>query len=280
MDQEFKYLTQIENYLNENISKEEKLDFEKQLRENEELAQEFTLYQNMVGAIELEGTDLMRDELKNIQVKLEKENYFNQTDTTTKIVKMENTKKSNRNWLAIAAGLLLLIVAGILLQSPNKMTRAEALAKFDTNQSANELLDRQINEYEGLGMADPERGKKDSIAQILNAYKTGTYQASYNAATEFLTRYPNDAVAQYYAGMSKFQDGKYGKAVEWLSASAQQKDAAFYDQARWYLALSYTMLATTVGDDNAIKLFQQIMDAPDSKFKTEAEWHLAFLKNN
>lgn len=278
MDQEFKYLTEIENYLNEDISKEEKLDFEKQLAENEELIQEFTLYQNMMGGIDLEGTDLMRNELKDIQVKLEKEDYFNQEKTTPKIIKMESTKKTNKNWLAIAAGLLILIVAGILLQSPDKMTRAEALAKFDTSQSANELLDRQINEYEGLGMADPERGKKDSIAQILNAYKTGSYQASYNAATEFLARYPNDAVAQYYAGMSKFQDGKYGKAVEWLSVSAQQKEAAFSDQARWYLALSYTMLETTVGNDNAIKFFQQIVDSPDSKFKTEAEWHLNFLK--
>ena len=278
MDQDFKYLTQIENYLSENISKEEKLDFEKQLSENEELAKEFKLYKNMIGGIDLEGADVMRNELKDIQAKLEKENYFNQKETTPKIVKMESTKKSNKTWWAVAAGLLILVVAGILFQSPNKMTRAEALAKFDHSKKASELLEQQINEYEGLGMADPERGKKDTIAQILRQYKEGNYQESYNAATEFLTRYPNDAVAQYYAGMSKFQDGKYGKAVEWLSASTQQKDASFYDQARWYLALSYTMLNTTVGDDNAVKLMQQIIDASDSKFKTEAEWHLNFLK--
>jgi len=281
MSQEFKYLTQIENYINDILSKEEKLDFEKQLTENNALAEELKLYQNMMGGIDLEGTDLMRNELKEIQTKLAKENAFNQETTkTTRIIKMENPKKSNRNWLAIAAGVLVLIVAGILLQSPEKITRAEALAKFDTSSSVNELLDTQINEYEGLGMADPERGKKDSIAQILREYKGGKYQESYNAATEFLAHYPNDAVAQYYAGMSKFQDGKYGKAVEWLSTSVQQKEMPFYDQSRWYLALSYTMLATTTGDDNAIKLFQQIIDTPDSKFRTEAQWHLEFLKSN
>lgn len=278
MDQEFKYLTQIENYLSEDSSKEEKLAFEQQLTENEELIQEFNLYQNMMGGIDLEGTELMRNELKNIQVKLEKEDYFNQSKTTSKIVKMENTKKSNRNWLAIAAGLLILIVAGILLQSPDKMTRTEALAKFDKSQSANELLNTQLNEYEGLGMADPERGKKDSIAQILRTYKAGAYQESYNAATEYLTRYPNDEVAQYYAGMSKFQDGKYAKAVEWLTSTSTDQNSVLSDQARWYLALSYTMLNTTVGDDNAAKLFQQIINTPDSKFKTEAAWHLEFLK--
>ncbi len=278
MDQDFKYIDVIENYLSESSSKEEKLAFEKQLEEDKDLAEEFKLYQNIMGGIDLEGTDLMRTELKGIQGKLEKENFFNQEETTPKIIKMENTKKSNRSWLAIAAGLLVLIVAGILLQSPGKMTRAEALAKFDHSQKANDLLDQQLNEYEGLGMADPERGKKDSIAQMLKIYKEGNYQESYNAATEFLARYPNDVVAQYYAGMSKFQDGKFSKAVEWLSASTKQKDGVFYDQARWYLALSYTMLNTSVGDDNAIKLMQQIKDTPDSQFKMEAEWHLEYLK--
>ncbi len=278
MDQDFKYIDIIENYLSESSSKEEKLAFEKQLEDDKDLAQEFKLYQNIMEGIDLEGTDLMRTELKGIQGKLEKENFFNQKEATPKIIKMENTKKSNRSWLAIAAGLLVLIVAGILLQSPDKMTRAEALAKFDNSQKANDLLTQQLNEYEGLGMADPERGKKDSIAQMLKTYKEGNYQESYNAATEFLARYPNDVVAQYYAGMSKFQDGKFGKAIEWLVASTAQKDTVFYDQARWYLALSYTMLNTPAGDDNAIKLMQQIKDASDSQFKTEADWHLDFLK--
>lgn len=278
MNQDFKYIEAIEDYLSENTSKEEKLAFEKQLTENEALAQEFKLYQNMMGGIDLEGTDLMRDELKDIQQKLEAENFFAKKETTPKIVKMKNTKKSNKTWLAIAASLLVLVVAGMLLLSPNKMTRTEALTKFDHNKKANELLEQQINEYEGLGMADPERGKKDSIAQMLNQYKDGDYQESYNAATEFLSRYPDDNVALYFAGMSKFQDSKFSKAVEWLSASTKQKDGVFYDQARWYLALSYTMLNTNVGDDNAIKLMQQIKDSPDSQFKTEAEWHLSFLK--
>jgi len=129
-------------------------------------------------------------------------------------------------------------------------------------------------------MADPERGRKDTLATVLKRYQARDFQASYNLATTYLTRYPEDAIAQYYAGMAKFQDGQYSKAVEWLTKVTTATNLPVYDQASWYLALTYTMLNTPAGDKNAKKLFQQIKASTNSKFKQEADWHLEFLTSN
>lgn len=281
MNEEFKNLTAIENYVNGTLSVDEKNAFEKRLAADTNLAQELQLYKNILGGIDLEGTSIIRNELKDIRANLEKEQAFETTDKQSKVITMKPKKNnSSRNWLAIAASLLVLVAVGFWLQKDPSLTRTEALARYDHQSMQSELLTNQINEYEGLGMADPERGKKDTLATVLQAYKAGDYQASYNLVTTYLERYPTDEIAQYYAGMTQFQEGQYTKAVEWLTKVAINKDLPVYDQARWYLGLTYMMLNTPEGDKNAKKLFQQIKATPDSKFKNEADWQLEFLNSN
>lgn len=279
MDQEFKNLELFEAYESQTLDVAAQQEFEKRLTTDKNFKEEYELYQTLMGGIELEGDELLRNELSQVESKLKKEDFFALEEKQSKIIPMKKSSFSFGKMLSIAASLLLLLVAGMYFFSPNNVTPAEALAKFDHSAKEKAFLSEQLNELESLGMADLERGKKDTLAQVLKLYDAGEYQTAYNLATSYINAYPNDATAMYYAGMAKFQDVDYSTAAEWLSEAVKQKETAIFDRARWYLALTYTMLETTDGNLNATKLFNQIMNDTKSDYKTEATWHLDIIKN-
>lgn len=142
-------------------------------------------------------------------------------------------------WLALAAGIVLLIAAGIWW-----------MARPDFNE-------RLFAEYATTDPGLPvPMSTTDQYAfyDAMVDYKSEAYQMAIDKWEPLLAANPSNDTLTYYIGAAYFNLGQYPRAIEYYDDIDAR--STFHSRSRWYLALSYLQ----TGDKEALMNIQ-----PDEK---------------
>lgn len=279
MEEELQNINRFERYLNGEMEGTELITFEKELQENEDLANELALFSDVLEGIEANGDEALERTLKGVESKLEKDNFFDQP-SSSKIIKMNNSKSTWMRPLAIAASVAVLLGAGFYLMKPSDSQNSSsdmATVFAEYNQPDKAKIAKILDNLESSGFADENKNKADSLVQALSFYEKGEYKTAISSINEYLERYPEDNTAKLYLGLSLLQDEEYGKASKHLMPLAELEEFEHQDMAKWYLALCYTTFNSKTASEHAERLFKDLLNSTETEYAEGAKVFLQLL---
>ena len=133
---------------------------------------------------------------------------------------------SLRSVLAIAAGLAILVLAGLSFW----------LNQADPNPE--DLYAAYITPYE-MSLINRTASSEQQAAL---AYSAADYKAAAGLYAELVGKDSTDVQSVFFAGISALLAHDSYKAVLWLNDLSRRPEHLFSEQSRWYLALAYLKL--------------------------------------
>lgn len=215
----------IDDYLLGRTSHEDRLAFEEDTRQNNELGEQLADTELAMAAIELAEDEALKARLQGLESKLRQETPTATTTSTpeAKVVNMKARKRSRMNLFGIAAALLLLLAAGWWIMQPGGFDSPGQLAMANFEPYPN--IAYQI-ERSG-GDADPE---KDAYI----AYEAGNFKL----ASEAFRALPATAVNKFYLGQSLLGEQNFAAAATTFREIVNADDFNLRQEAEYYLALA------------------------------------------
>lgn len=204
-------IEKIEQYLNDELTLQERQDFEQQLIADEQLRNDFELYNNINSTMSaLPNEDALRQTLQQMNQK-----YF----AGEAVVKKGTFKK----WLAIAASLIFIIAVSFYFLMRNKPSAEQLYAQFAQHSNLNIQL---------RGTAT------DSLAQQAAAiFNNKEYNNALPLFEKYLQQQPGDIQMQFSEAICYLETGKPKEAEKIFTAIAGGQ-TAYTETAKWYLALT------------------------------------------
>lgn len=194
----------IERYFEDNLTPQEKLDFDHLMETDPSFSEEVSFERNTKAAVTLEA----RKELK----------------TKLQALESENNKKSNRKtWLSIAA--MILVLLGVSMFFLNQ------------NPTADQLYADYFEPYPNtvapiVRDASQESEEIDAFA----AYEQGDYK---EAAARFqaLSETSDEEYLSFYRAISFMELDQMKEAEQIFTSTTWSSD--YNEKAKWYLAMNY-----------------------------------------
>lgn len=128
-----------------------------------------------------------------------------------------------------------------------------------------------LDDLSSFGMGEDNSGQQDSLKAALELYDKEGYEPARIALTEYLQAYPDDNIAKFYLGMCLMNLDMSSKSISHLQPLTEIEDFELRDEATWYTALSYLILADGTGIDNAKRLLNKLMNDKSSSYHEEAK---------
>jgi tetratricopeptide (TPR) repeat protein len=247
----------IESYLDGSMTTEEKSRFEKELAENNELQQLFNLYSTinteMYNAEKYSDRDAA---LKNTLGQLNGK-YFRQPSAP--VIPMQQTNSFPRKIMAVAAGLILMIVAYFA---------------FFSNRNAPTRLADQYVKHELIHLSQTMDGAKDSLQQGIAAYNNKEYAKALQLFEAVYATHPDNSDALRYVGIVYLITKEYDKALEKFDDLAAKKE--LFSNAGPFLKAVTLLQRNGTGDKAAAKAILEEVVKDKQEGSTAAE---QWLKN-
>lgn len=92
-------------------------------------------------------------------------------------------------------------------------------------------------------------------------------EKNYQKTIQLLSEFEQNALASYYLGLAYLETGKTDNAINIFNTLIEEEDNLFVEQAEWYLGLCYLK---TNNNEKAKELFEKIADS-DNIFKIKAK---------
>jgi tetratricopeptide (TPR) repeat protein len=237
-----KYTEWIDSYVDGEMDKAARKNFEAELSANRDLALEFNLEQDLRSA-------LMQDEIIDFRAKcIEAQNEIKLSER--KVVKIVHITR--KYWYAVASVLLItLIVGGALIFNPG-------------GYSPEKLFNMYYKSGETIGLS---RSGNVDMAEALRYFSKNDFQTADKLFDEILMIDPNNFAVVYYSGISNIELKDYAKAILMFEAIIKNGDNLYTENADWYLGLSY-LAAEKINE--AENLFTRIASMPTHHYNDEA----------
>lgn len=201
----------IEAYFNNTLSESERLKIEEKMKTDQAFAQEVALYQSIEGGLRLKGNKALKAQLNEIHNRVVPE-----------AAKPKVRQLSTGSWLAIAASIALLILAGYFLLGPASNTTDNLFAThYERFEWDAETRSTQTDELQQL----TQLYNSQNTTEFLQAAENGQWSPAQN---------PQLALA---LGSSYLEQGQYEKAIQYFETAST--NSLFESEAQWYLALTY-----------------------------------------
>lgn len=214
-----KYDVLIQSYLGGDLSDVDRKSFEKELEVNIELQQELKLYQSVEIVLKDNSLEKFKARLDNIH-----RNFIGNA-------KRPRTFGFN-TFSLIAASIVVIISLGSVM-----------LYTFSSNQSNLDVFNKYYEPYEISMMTRSARNLNDSIIRIATtSYNDGEYSFAKQLLEDILTRNQKDNKVQFILGVSNLQLNFLEEAKANFKTVIKDKNPYFYQQAEWYLTLTYLKL--------------------------------------
>lgn len=198
----------FENYLNNEMTLEDKIDFENQLQSDETFKKQFELYKETTQFLELKFSNETIDFKENLK-SISASHFADSTQNKPKVISLQS------KWFAIAAMLVVFIGVWYLNSNGNP-----SYSDFNQHENANFTERSEVN---------PEL----KVAQDYFNAKDFQKASESFAKIENLT---NPEIQLYYA-ISLIEMDDYLKA-KILLENISQGNSVYKEDAIWYLALS------------------------------------------
>ena len=224
----------IENYLNGSMTAEEKSRFEKELEENNELQQLFNLYRTINS--EMYNAEKYGDReaaLKNTLSRLNGK-YFKQQSAP--VISMQQKNNLSRRIMAVAAGLILILVAYFTF--------------FNSRNTPTRLADQYVK-HELIHLSQTMDGAKDSLQQGIAAYNNKEYEKALQLFETVYTSHPDNSDALRYTGTVYLITKEYDKALEKFDDLAAKTE--LFSNAGPFLKAVTLLQRNAAGDKAAAK---------------------------
>jgi hypothetical protein len=196
----------FENYFNEEMSQEEKVEFELKLQSDTDMNEKFQIYKEINGYLETKFSSETIDFKKNLESISNQ--HFSENKKEVKVI-------SFKPWqYAVAASVVLAFGTWFFMQSNPEYS------EYNTHENAM-FMERSVGD-ENLKIAQESFNNKD--------YKTTV------AAFEKITDLTNPEL-QYFYAISLIETSNYTKA-EILLNNIKSGNSVYKDKATWQLALS------------------------------------------
>lgn len=235
---------QIERFLSDDLSQEERAAFEARLASDEQLAEELALQQLAHATVAEAGRISLRKHLNVL------ENEWQQKQ------KIPHLRKLSRRWLPLAAIILALVVALLWLFRPTTTKPQQLFAET----------------FEPYRSPTPERGLENQTiwADASTAYSKASYELSARLFGESLQTNEDipDYLAHFYQAISLLAQHppKATAAIQSLDI-VLSSDNDFQQQAQWYKTLALLQL----GDTQAAAAMLKNISTPGHYKATEAK---------
>jgi tetratricopeptide (TPR) repeat protein len=209
----FNHSATIEQYIANEMTPSERINFEQELKLNPDLAKELKLSQTIDSA-------LMRDDIIDMRQKLIASMQAGRE------VKMEVpvVKMPSRKWWYVAASLVALIAVAFTLymQIPHAVSN-----------------DSLFNEYyNSENIVDQTRSNQNIVEAVVKFQQKDYRTASALFKRILDTDNSNIAVCFYY-GISNIETGNYDNSIKAFTAIINHIDNLYIEHADWYLGLCY-----------------------------------------
>jgi len=222
-----KYQEQLQSYLTNRMSNEDRQAFERLLKENIVLQEELSLYKELqdIGKHTsfLEANHEIMEAMKGITIQPD---YSEIAKETTKD-KSNNWRNGKGIWLV---GLLIAAIMGGLLM----------YTTYSDNQLS-ERIEPYFQPYENLISQNPTA--QTPLAIGMTAYDRKDYFTASQQLQQHLAFKPNDVFAQLYLGISYTLNGQTDEAIAILQPLIQL-DGIYSNASKWYLALNYIQIGS------------------------------------
>lgn len=294
----------IEQYLNGELSREEQLAFESELRTNEELASLMKLY----GTIDTEmrnnetysknETELKKSLEKLNKIYFQKETNSNEplSEANNEILYIESAEKNNRSegirlWkrLVIAAAIIGIVATGVVMYLNNKKSPSQVVLnnkKTDTLRKPKTdtiQLPQTMPAIPNLAKEDKNKTKPKKSPKINNINQEELYADNFKPDVV-----PEDKTGPLEDAFNFYEKGNYKDAIASIETAdpdmiirgqeTDTKHIVFY--THYYKALSYMAIGNSVKAIPALKT--AINKSPENSLQIKAQWYLAlaYLKTN
>jgi hypothetical protein len=240
----------ISRYLEGEMNEQERLAFEKKIKDNPELAKEIKLHRDIDDTIK--DTKLLDfyEQLESIHKKLKKEGALEETHDE----KENHNRRLYLRWYNIAAAIIILLVISTVLY-------------FTLRPPLNERLYSQFfKPYNGSYIVR-SAATQDKYSKASDTYDSANYEKSWNMFNELIKVDTLKINAMFFKGISAMEINKYDDAINSFNFIIKDNSTLFVNQAEWYLALCYLK-----NNDmpNAKKLFGEIAES-NASHKSDAK---------
>lgn len=245
MSEEPKYFDWIEDYLEGDMSREERERFEQELKTNTELAEELEMYQSIgKGIKDHYSADDLKRKFKTVDDKLDKAE--SEVKTEQKVVPMNPYR-----WFAVAAVVVVLMISGIVIYRTYFATSLDkiALAHWEEDKGLPVLM-----------------GPQNALDNAMTLYKEKRYDESLRELKHLLANHSTNDTLNYYAGVVSFKLNKYADAMKYFSNVPA--NSAFKESAEYREALTNLVLGNK---DTAIRILQRITSNTSHLYHQQAK---------
>ncbi len=230
----------IEKYFNKTLSSQEVEQFDIRFKADAAFAAMVDDYKDIIQGVRLAA----------------QEDF--QRDVTTWETELKNQEQTIRPlwwnpYLSIAAGLLILFVAGLYFFYPKD------------NNNTDQLFTAYFTPYEDVVSVRGDN-QQITLSEALVFYNNGEYNKAADLFESYLKEQPNNASALLYKGISELTMNDADKAIRTFK-KVTTLESIFKEQAEWYLTLSYLK----AGDQQTtFTLAKKIADQPHHDYQTKA----------
>ncbi|WP_299435006.1 hypothetical protein [uncultured Aquimarina sp.] len=231
---------QIDAYLNESMSKDEKLVFEKKMQTNDLLKQEVGLNKSLKTVVKDEGWVLMdpknvqKDEISSIRSYRRSDEFINAQEaiesSAKKFFDEKYPNKKNKNWIYYTGVVAAALLAFVVLRYTGGQDTQNLYATYSDWEQLPSLIVQGDDDQE-LAKAEllfEDQKYKEAII-IFNTFITE------NSAEKNIETNP---YIFSYLGIAHLELENYQKALEYFER-LQQSGMIDYSRAYWYKALLY-----------------------------------------
>jgi hypothetical protein len=248
-------LTEIENYISNELSEEEMAFFEEELTTSLRLKEEINLIQNVDNALKENDVMQLRSKLQGIAQQIVSEKRTERS--------FAGKLKPSRAFVlsSVAASLILLMgITGILSRHTNQ----------------DDIYQKFYNKYETAGIVrSASQAADQTMNEAMQMFDNQEHKEALKLFAEVSSRDQNNMAVHFYTGISLQEIGEYHNAIKEYETVIVDKDNLFIEQARWYIGLCYLQ---TNENKKAYKQFTKIA-GNDGFYQQKAQSILHKLKN-
>lgn len=242
-------LTLIDQYLNDEMSPQARLQFEGRLKAEDLLRQQYQIVKDMPVALDSD-TDEFISVIRSIS---------QETKKTTPVIKLKST--TGYKYLGIAASIILIAVAYFLLKPNVESIDVLYASNFEVYPSTHSIRGQDQNE--GL------------YEQALSLYDNGQYHEAISFFNKYLeTELSEDAM--FYKAVSMMPLERSEEAIQIFNQLILAK-SKHVDIAKWYTALGHLKLGNIEQSKEAL---QSIITATEDEFYKKRSSKLLSQLNN
>lgn len=252
----------LDKYFNEELSEDEKIEFEKLLSTSDELKKSFELEEKIIQGIRANKKKELREIIHKEHI------HFKNTNQT----KSKTMKTKKFPLFAVAATLALLIIAIAVVKPFEQTTPYDNkgyLASVKTFQKKN------LAKFSSRGGTDNIPTLNDTLNQGLDLSIQGKYKEAKQLFLAASKTHPNNEFVQLQLALQDFYVGNYANTFPRLDKIVNSKNVDIREEAE----MLYAQAAFKLGDQmtTAKKWMQKISNQKNHRYVKEAAGMLSLI---